>query len=58
MSKLDLLELMYYKISYEKFEKCWNIKGMPKKLEYKRNKCIKNLKGLEDKFSEGLRDDK
>ena len=56
MSKLDLLELMYYKIDYTKFEQCWNIKGMPKRLEKKRNKCLNNLKSLEDKFSEGLRD--
>jgi hypothetical protein len=54
MSKLDLLEIMFYKIDYEKFEKCWKIKGMPKRLEKKRNKCLKNLKQLEDKFSEGL----
>lgn len=29
MKKMDLLEVMYFKISYEDFSKAWNIYGMP-----------------------------
>lgn len=32
MDKMTLMEKMNYKISYQNFEKTWNIYGMPLKL--------------------------
>ena len=54
MSKLDLLEEMNYKISKEDFEKSWSSFGLPQKVYLKKEKCLKNLGGLERKFAEDL----
>lgn len=54
MDKMNLLEEMHYKISYEDFSKSWSIYGMPLKLRKKKEKCLKKLEGLEKEFWEGL----
>lgn len=40
MKKMDLLEVMYYKISYDEFAKAWNIYGMPLEIRLKRNERV------------------
>ncbi|CAD8148668.1 unnamed protein product [Paramecium octaurelia] len=54
MEKMTLMEKMNYKISYQNFEKTWNIYGMPLKLMRKQEKCLKRLQNNEKKFQEDL----
>jgi len=54
MAKLNLLEDMRYEISYEDFASSWSSFGLPKRVEYKADKCIRRLVQMEKKFSEDL----
>ena len=47
MKKMDLLEILHYKISYKDFAKSWSIYGMPLEMRIKRDECLKRLKSLE-----------
>jgi len=54
MAKLDLLEEMRYEISYEDFASSWSSFGLPMRVEYKADKCLRRLVQMEKKFSEDL----
>ncbi len=54
MDKMNLLEIMHYKIDYDTFAKSWSIYGMPVELKFNRDECLKNMKSLESKFNDDL----
>ncbi|EAR99019.2 dynein heavy chain 7, axonemal protein (macronuclear) [Tetrahymena thermophila SB210] len=54
MDRMNLLEYMYFKISFEDFAKCWSIYGMPLKLNKKKKKCLQKMLVLEKSFSDDL----
>ena len=54
MAKLNLLEDMRYEISYEDFASSWSSYGLPMRVEYKADKCLRRLVETEKKFSEDL----
>ena len=54
MDRMQLLEEMNYKISFEDFAQTWSIYGLPLKLKKKQAKCIAKLQNLEKVLSDEL----
>jgi len=54
MEKMNLLQVLHYKISYEDFSRSWSIYGMPLELRQRRQETLSSLKILENRFSEDL----
>jgi len=53
-AKLNLMEDYMFKMSPEDFEKSWRSFGLPSRVAYKAEKCLKKLIGLEKNFQDDL----